>query len=169
MNAPQIDSSYERLINGREAERAAAQAALTSLDSAEERARLRQRIMEAVRRQFSAAEEARQSNPRIRFQRAWLVNTLARLNDGDPAAIECVNLHLDPQQEADTWVRYWALEGLIATRVEGLDLLAREVLRIDPEPLLQQMAHAVLASQGDNDSLRCLAAEFPAGPKLWAT
>ncbi len=169
MNALQIDSYYERLINGLEGERGPVQAALLQLTAPEDRTRLRQRIMEDVRQRFSAAEEIRQSNARIRFQRSWLVNTLARLNDGDHVAIEFVNQHLDPQQESDPWVRYWALEGLIATRIEGLDLLAREVLRLDKHPLLRQTAHAVLASQGNQESLKSLSDEFPNGEKLWAT
>lgn len=169
MSAMQIDSAYESLVNGRESARSVAQGALVALEQTDDRARLRQRIVADVQQKYSAAEALRQSDPGIRFKRSWLVNTLARINDGDSPTIEFVKLHLDPRREPDIWVRYWTFEGLIAGQIAELEEVARKILAEDAEPLLTQTAHAVLASRGDAASLGCLAAEFPSGEKLWAT
>jgi hypothetical protein len=169
MTATLLDSAYERLIFGRESERTAAQATLLQPEQQANWARLREQIMTDVRDKYSHEQELRQSDPGIKYKRSWLINTLAKLSDGDLQALDLVKHHLDPKVEKDIWVRYWALEGLISIQADDLEEVARQVVARDREPLLTQTARAVLARRGDFQSQRHLEEAFATGDLLWAT
>ena len=87
--------------------------------------------------------------------RGWLLAALGRVADGDVAALELMEKHLDPSHEPDEWVRHWALEGLYTADAPDLLATAQRVARkkADESALVRNLALVILASRKDDAAL----------------
>jgi hypothetical protein len=139
---------FNQIVRGRESERNAASELLDERKLPVNRRLLRERLLEAIRGDFAPGREDWEQDASLKWTRSWLVNTLGKVCDDDPAAAEAVRRHLDPTYEKAHWARYWAFEGLLSTGAPDLLALAK-MLAKEEEPLLRMVAHCALATRGD--------------------
>lgn len=101
--------------------------------------------------------------------RCWLLSALGRIGQGDPQCQEILKQHLNPEYELDYWVRYWTFEGLIAGKSPDLPDLAKQALERDPKSLIKTVCRAILAFNGDLDSLQVLKQQLGDKEHKWET
>lgn len=75
-------------------------------------AAFRLRLVDCLSTDFRPGHPDWQADPDAVATREWLVYALGRVCGDDPAAISQIKRYLDPAQETETWVRYWALTGV---------------------------------------------------------
>lgn len=146
--APTATAVFDKLWSNQQPLRAQAVEQVGAL-APTEKTRLRELLLSALRNEYSPEREAAAQDPaRIRNNRCWLLSALGRAGSGDPATVAQVREHLDPGREPDQWVRFWALEGLVAGPAANLVEIAQQAVDADPDPLVKMLAHAVLADKG---------------------
>src|SRR3954449_2114087 len=73
---------------------------------------LRSLIVNALSREYYSGKEVEDDDPSIADTRSWLLNALGRISSDDDRSTSLIADHI--KQETETsWVRYWALEGII--------------------------------------------------------
>lgn len=136
-----------------------------------DRAAVRERLLllltkykPAVQPDWNDAEALKVSNAR-----AWMLYTLPRVAEGDPAAVVVLENALQPQLELNKWCRYWALAGLIHAGFSQLQAEAQKIVDNGDNDLVLMLAHAVLADAGKAESIDVLRKGL-SNPNLdWAT
>lgn len=87
------------------------------------------------------------------FVRGYLLGQLGKIVSNDPEGINLMLRHIQLAQEPDSWVRFWALTGLVEAQPPMLDEIAKRLLSHyagkDPGPddKLTLLSHAILAKQ----------------------
>ncbi len=171
MNTDVTAQIFQDLLHGSEADRSRAIAALSDAKEAIDRARLRLLILDALEREYYPGREDQEQDDSYLWTRSWSLNVLSRICDDDKEAAQRVRRHLDPQVERSYWVQYWTLDGLVAARASDLPQLARQIRdRVDRhDPLVTQLAAAILASSGDREGTRALESGIDDPDLQWAT
>jgi hypothetical protein len=146
--------AYDSLIKGRGTAKEAAIRAIDSKDATIDREQLRVLILHALTKDFPPPRPGQEEDMKFSDTRCWLVSALGRLSKGDQNADEIVRRHLDPTWEPYEWARYWALEGLVAGQASDLSEIARNLVTSDQAPLVQSLAYAILAADGDVGALQ---------------
>ena len=159
---------FNSLVNGRESERAAAQAALSDSGQAIDHHRLRIMILDALSQEFYPGRENIEKDSALVWTRSWLLSTLGRISDDDAMAAKIVRNHLDPGFEPNHWVRYYTLEGLKEAGASDLEELARQIKIEEKEPLVRMLAVAILASKGDIASMQEIEDRLGEKTSQWA-
>lgn len=145
-------SIFSLLTTGRQAERVRALEALNNGTGSINRDSLRTLILDALAGEFKVEGGLQEQDEEIARTRRWLLSALGRLAVDEQRAAEFVKENLDPNREHDRLVRYWALEGLIASSVPNLKELTLDIAEREEEPLVRMLAVAFLAAQGDIES-----------------
>lgn len=140
---------FTSIVKGRQAERANAQSAIS--DSKIDRRLLRILILDALSNKFYPREDQKKDDE-VRRDRGWLLSTLGRISDDDPVAKKVVRNHLDPANEPSRWVRFWALESLVAAKALDIQDFAGDTIKREEDPLVRMLAVAILASKDDKES-----------------
>jgi len=91
--------------------------------------------------------------------------TLGRISNNDPDAKKAIKDHLDPRNEPDEYVRFWALEGLVAGKASDLEELATKIIEQEGKNQVQMLALAILASKNDEKSQK----EIEKSVSTWET
>jgi HEAT repeat protein len=142
---------FEALISGQEADRAKSLEILNDLNQKINRPYLRSLVIDALQKDFSPKKDKAEEKEAA-WIRAWLVDALALINDGDSKAVEVLKncLYSDP----DKWVRYWALAGIVESKLCHSEELIPHIRKLteDEEPLVKKLAIAILALQNDDYS-----------------
>jgi Caspase domain len=149
------DRIFNSLINGREADRVAAQVALDAPDPTIDSTHLRGLILDALEQQFYPRKDEEERDAAVQT-RAWLLGALARISNDDKKAAEVVRRHLDPEYEPDRWVRYWTLAGLVVAQASDLEVLAVQIIEKDQNPWPLMLAVAILASKGHSHAMQII-------------
>ncbi|MFN0216602.1 MAG: hypothetical protein ACKVT2_20265 [Saprospiraceae bacterium] len=95
--------------------------------------------------------------------RSWILSALGRLSKDDKETFSFVKDHLDQSKEPNGWVRYWALAGLVAGKVEDLPKLAQSLISTQ-DKLVSSLAHAILAQKGEVENLKVVEKNLMMGP-----
>lgn len=137
----------ETLERGRSSDKEVAVERLKDQDAPELRQMLRRLLIDKLAGYQSGPEQGQPESPERSAIRGWLLSALGSVVDSDPEARERVRKHLDPAFEPDGWARYWALVGLVNSKLEKSDLqdVAQEVLRLEPAPSKEQKGHDFMA------------------------
>lgn len=142
---------FDSIVKGRQVERENAQSAIS--DSKINRRLLRILILDALSKKFYPRVGVDQKkDEEVRWDRSWLLSTLGRISDDDTAAKKVVREHLDPANEPSHWVRFWALESLVAAKASDIQDLARDIKKSEENPQVRMLAVAILASKDDKES-----------------
>jgi hypothetical protein len=141
---------YRTLLQGREADRAAAQAAIKDPAQKIDRAALRLKLIAGLFGEFKPQTDSDEDADAGRT-RAYLLSTLAMISDGNAEADKVLRDHLKPEIEPNQWTRYWTFAALIQAQVPDLEALAGKTVLKDGEPLVHMLGVAVLASKGEAD------------------
>jgi HEAT repeat protein len=123
--------------------------AIDNEDVSLDREQLRILTLQALLRDFPPPRAGQKDELKSSDTRCWLLSALGRLSDGDQQSAEKVRKHLDSTWEPYHWARYWALEGLIAGKAPDLHEIATRLAHADEEPLVSNLATAILACKGD--------------------
>lgn len=127
---------FNSIISGQQAEKTKAQAALS--DPSIDHHRLRVLILDALSREFYPRENP-EDDEEVRLTRMWLLSTLGRVSNDDPEAKKVVRNHLDPLYEPFEYVRFWALEGLVAAKASDLEDLAKKIIEQEHKNQLKKL------------------------------
>ena len=160
---------FEILVNGFESDRAEAQAIIDKNSQNIDLNQLRLLIIDAISKQFRTGKENQEKDSGIIWTRCWLLSTLGRISRDNIESENIIKKHLDSKNEPVDWVRYWALEGLIAGRVSDIEEVARELKKKDKTPLVRQLATAFLASRDDQESQKEIEDGLEDEKLQWAT
>ncbi len=133
------------LIQGREAERFAAQQEIETAAHTIDVPELRRRILAALR-EFPPGKEEVEEDSNIALTRSWLLSALGRVSEGDAEAAAVVRRHLDPAHEPKRYVRGWTLASLVASHAGDLVELARQTLQREEANWVHQLGLAILAA-----------------------
>ncbi len=146
---------FKSIVWGRQSERTKAQAVLCDSTKAEtiNRHHLCTMILEELKVQ------------RNDLNRAWLLSTLGRISEYEPDAKKVVIIHLNPGNEPTEFVRFWALEGLVAANVLDIAEIARNIVKREEENQVRMLALAILASKDDGEARE----EIEKNVKNWST
>jgi HEAT repeat protein len=145
--------------------------AVEAMTGDSDRDTLRVLLMQALTRDFVPPAPGQVEDIKSRDARCWILSALGRIEDRDEACRRELRRHLDRAIEPWWWARYWTLEGLIGGRADDLESIARRIVADDgDDPLLIQLAHAILAARGDAESLKVVVdALEPDSETAWAT
>jgi hypothetical protein len=111
-------------------------------------------IIKALDTRFSPENQERLRDGTISGTRSWLVNALGKIAAPRSEAETRITKHLIGDYEPDHWVRYWALEGLIAGGNSGVARIATRLIDKTNDRLVSMLAHAYLAAHGDPETAR---------------
>lgn len=117
---------------------------------------LRTQLVAAIKDEYAPSKLGSANDLGVNDTRSWLLSALGRVAWDDAEAAALIRAHLDQQHEPDQWCRYWALEGLAATRPNDLGGIAENLSKHDPAPIVQVLALAILASMHRADAVRSL-------------
>ena len=152
--------------------KAAALRAVAAMGAGRERDTLRLLVMQALTHDFTPPAPGQTEDIKSRDARCWLLAALGRIEDGDEACRRELRRHLDPEIEPWHWARYWTLEGLVAGQPPDLEDIARGIVGAEKpdDPLIVQLAHAILAARNDAESLTVIVDGLqPGAETTWAT
>jgi len=136
------------LVDGRAADREAAQAMIYDSDQAIDREYLRKRLLEEWAKVQPPRHAKRNEDRKAAITRSWLVGTLAHVTDEDEEAAQLVRNHLQPAFEPKSFIRRWTLANLIRASAPDVTDLARQIAN-DKE--IAQLGWAILAVESDKD------------------
>ena len=148
---------YEALIVQRLTDKYKAIEMLNDTSLRIDRAMLRTLVLKAIRDDYYVGRETELDNADIAFTRSWLLNVLGHVADDDPDAMRVIRKHLKPNEEPNRWGRFWALEGLIASRNKHVRDVAEQVAESrseDDDLLAPTLAVAYLAAGKDIPALK---------------
>ncbi|VVB94616.1 HEAT repeats [uncultured archaeon] len=97
--------------------------------------------------------------------RAWLLSTLGRISEYEPDGKKRVMSYLNPGNEPTEFVRFWALEGLVAANATDIEEIARNIVKREEENQVRMLALAILASKDDSEARE----EIEKNVKNWST
>jgi HEAT repeat protein len=149
---------FEALRNGRGT---AKEAALRTIDRRSEdidREHLRLLLKSALSKDFVPPLSGQDDDSKASDTRGWLLAALGRVSGDDADALSLIEKYLKSSYEPQQWVRYWALEGLVAGRTASLKSIAAS--NIDDDPLVKSLITAIRASNGDVECLRKIQKEL---------
>ena len=155
------------LVKGRIVERDAVHNRLMARDPSIDRDHLRHLVLDSLEGPFSVVNTGKDSRSAKAWARCWLLSTLGRIADDDQAAAQYVRRATAAANEPNYWARYWALESLVVTKADDLPALARQILPNEGEPLVQNLAQAILARGGDSPALEAI--REGVSDRHWAT
>jgi hypothetical protein len=128
-------------------------------------ARLRWRILQAVKTDYSVRTEEIREDQSIGDVRAWLLNVLGTIANGDKDIVAEIVKHINSEIEPHLWARYLAFEGLITGKNNLVDKVAREASQRKGDPLMSCLGLALMASKGDPSAQNRIRANLT-NPKL---
>lgn len=111
-------------------------------------AALRDRIINAAQ-----PESKDHGDFKVPYVRGYLFSQLGNLAEGEPRAVNLLLKHVQPEAEADHWVRFWALSGCVSAKIAKLEEIAgwitRQYTHNDPgeDHKSVMLGHAILAVQ----------------------
>jgi HEAT repeat protein len=147
--------TFDLLVNGREADKAAAQAALDDPSRPINRSLLRTLLINALLEDFNPPEKKNfKEDPEVPWIRAWLLHTLGKISDNDSDAGKVIRNHLDPGYEPSHVARYWALGGLVKAEASDLEEVAEKITEHKEDGSVRKLAVAILASGGDEKAMK---------------
>jgi HEAT repeat protein len=108
---------------------------------------LRSLVVNALSKEYYSGKELEDDDPSIADTRSWLLNALGRISSDDARATSLIADHINQKTET-SWVRYWALEGIIVGQNPRTKEIAKDAATQD-DPLVRMLGLAYLASTGD--------------------
>lgn len=164
-------SIFESLKNGRGTVKSAALRGIDEPSKEFDHEHLRLLLRTALTREFVPPQQGQEEDSKASDTRGWLLAALGRLSEGDAESLNLVRKHLDPSWETESWVRYWALEGLVVGKLSDLQEIAKKVAGREHAPLVKTLATAILASKGDRKCLNVIQESLASGDieTMWAT
>ncbi len=159
----EADKTLQVLIQGRVVEREAAQNRLLTQDTTVDRDHLRKLILEALEGPFDVSKATQDPSYGKARARCWLLSTLGRIAGDDQRALDYVRRHTAGANEPNMWAGYWALESLVVAQAPDLVALARDLWSHEQNPLVRQLAAAILAREGDAAALKEITDGIAAG------
>jgi HEAT repeat protein len=159
---------YEALIVQRLTDKYKAIEMLNDTTLRIDRAMLRTLVLKAIRDDYYVGREIELDNADVAFTRSWLLNVLGHVADDDPDAMQVIHKHLKSNEEPNRWGRFWALEGLIASRNKRVREIAEQVAESRSEDLLAPtLAVAYLAADKDIPALKRIRDYLSQVEKQW--
>jgi hypothetical protein len=159
---------YEALIVQRLTDKYKAIEMLNDTTLRIDRAMLRTLVLKAIRDDYYVGREIELDNADVAFTRSWLLNVLGHVADDDPDAMQVIRKHLKSNEEPNRWGRFWALEGLIASRNKRVREIAEQVAESRSEDLLAPtLAVAYLAADKDIPALKRIRDYLSQVEKQW--
>jgi HEAT repeat protein len=127
---------------------------------------LRTLLLRAINRDFKVGREDEFDDPSIAGTRSWLLGALGRISAGDHEATELLTKHVRRDYEPHNWARYWSLEGLITGKNPKTAEVAKSLVEVKNDPLVQNLATAFLALD-DTKIAQKLKQDLEDPDKLW--
>lgn len=161
---------FEALRDGRGTAKAFALREIDEASKEIDLEHLRLLLKDALSRAFTPPVEGQEEDSKTSDTRGWLLAALGRVAEGDTEALSLIRKHLDPKWEPERWVRYWALEGLVAGKALDLQTIANTILAHEKDSLVKSLATAILAEKGNRQCLSTMRNSLAEDASIiWAT
>ena len=144
----------ETLIQGRQAERMAAQRDLERGAGTINRDLVRRLILEALGGRCAPLQAGRAEDDTYSGARCWLLGSLAYVPALESEPERTLHEFVQIDHEWSWWARYWALESLYLRKPADLEQVCRALVQNEPDVLPRSLASAILAEMGDQDRVR---------------